>query len=97
MSRLWVTSHECFYFIDSSDVVLARVQRKGGLRPEETYTAQITVTVPREIYGDFFIIVQTDLYQKVFEYTSDDNNIAVSVSVNRILYEHYNIIITKGN
>ena len=41
---------------------------------------QTTVVVPREIFGSFYIIVRTDVYNAVFEHTADDNNIGVSVS-----------------
>ena len=67
-------------FIDSSDISLKLIRRDVGLTQDESYTTHVTIVVPREIFGDFYIIVRTDVYNAVFEHTAEDNNIGVSVS-----------------
>ena len=80
-----------YVFVDSSDISLKLIRRNGGLTQDELYTTQITVVVPREIFGEFYIIVQTDVYNAVFEHTAEDNNIGVSVSDHCILIS-YNFV-----
>ena len=69
-----------FNCTDTSDMALARIRRNHILQPAESYTSKVNVMIPRQIFGVFYIAVKTDINNEVFEYASEDNNIAVSVS-----------------
>ena len=60
--------------------MLTQFRRTSGLTQNEDYTSKVKVVVPREIYGEFYILIQTDVYNNVFEHTADDNNLGISVS-----------------
>ena len=71
--------------ITSADDRLLTTRRNNGrLMPNGERNVIANVEVPRKIYGNFFIYVKTDIYNEIFEYVSDGNNIGFSVSKNVI-------------
>ncbi len=69
------------------DLRLATVQRSNGLTPNAEYTMRQTVTVPRYIFGNFWVSVRTDVTNAVYEHVSDHNNENISdVSHINIIY-----------
>ncbi|XP_061176033.1 uncharacterized protein LOC133184985 [Saccostrea echinata] len=60
--------------LDNKDLQLFSTSRQGRLFPGQHYSTTAHVSVPRDIYGVFHIIVETDLYSDVFEYLSKENN-----------------------
>lgn len=47
----------------------------GGLDPNEAYDMSASVLIPPELSGDYFILVQTDVFNDVFEHAFEDNNV----------------------
>ena len=64
--------------IDDDDLVLGEFRITGTLAPGAMYTQRVSLTVPKAIYGDFFIIVRTDIYNQVYEHTTEDDNTRVT-------------------
>lgn len=64
--------------IDADDIVLGEFQISSTLAPGAAYTRRATVTVPKAIFGDFYIILWSDVYNQVYEHTSEDDNTRVS-------------------
>ena len=65
-------------YTDTADVVLGEIRILDTLAPGATYTHRATLTVPNAIFGEFFIIVLTDIRNQVYEHTSEDDNTGVS-------------------
>lgn len=59
---------------DWRDIRLKRHYRNGKLSPDEKYTVQLSVFVPRNIYGNHTIIVHCDSSNTVYEHGMDENN-----------------------
>ena len=54
----------------------------GALASGQQYETSIAVTIPNAIYGVYYIIVSTDIYDDVFEHTDDnDNDFALEISI----------------
>ena len=64
----------------SQMIFLGVVSHSGELSPFETYTVKQLFNLPKYIFGAYKVIVQTDVYNDVFENYNDDNNIKDSVS-----------------
>lgn len=69
--------------LDQDDQPLAQITRSGELLPGETYAASAEFTIPLEVSGDFFFIVETDAVNglgggNVFEHVFEDNNTIAS-------------------
>ena len=64
--------------IDADDIVLGEFQISSTLAPGAAYTRRVTVTVPKAIFGDFYIILWSDIYNQVYEHTNEDDNTRVS-------------------
>ncbi|CAC5402582.1 unnamed protein product [Mytilus coruscus] len=64
--------------LDKQDFLLKRHYRNGKLVPDESYTVHLTVPVPRNIYGNYTIIVHSDSFNNVYEHGMDKNNKKVS-------------------
>lgn len=47
-----------------------------------------TVTIPNAIFGNYFFIVNTDIYDQVYEYTNEDDNIKISEVYYFAVYEN---------
>lgn len=65
-------------FSDWQDIRLKRHYRLGKLVPDESYTVHLAVLVPRNIYGNYTIIVHSDSGNDVYEHGMDENNRRVS-------------------
>ena len=72
--QLWLSQDE----ILGSDTYMGRVANPGYLTPGDSYVNGMTVTLPQGIQGDYFFIVQTDIYNQVYEHNDEDDNRAVS-------------------
>ncbi|MFN3151569.1 CARDB domain-containing protein [Bremerella sp.] len=68
------------YQIDSSDTLLASVQRGNPLGPNEEYSVTRAVTLPEDLSGRFFILVRTDATDLVIEGAFENNNLRVTSS-----------------
>ncbi|VDI13273.1 Hypothetical predicted protein, partial [Mytilus galloprovincialis] len=64
--------------LDWQDIRLERHYRLGKLVPDESYTVHLAVLVPRNIYGNYTIIVHSDSGNDVYEHGMDENNRRVS-------------------
>lgn len=56
---------------------LANVQRSAALNPGQSYVHTQEVTIPVSIEGDWYLFVQTDVGNQVFEHIFDNNNLEV--------------------
>jgi hypothetical protein len=67
---------------NSSATLLLTVSHSGVLASGSQYTTMADVNIPNAIYGDYYIIVTTDIYNNVFENADEnDNDLSVKVSV----------------
>ena len=67
---------------NSADQLLLTVPHRGALASGSQYVTNVAITIPNAIYGDYFIIVTTDLYNNVFENTGEnDNDFALKVTI----------------
>ena len=62
-------------FLGDCNVQLAVVKRTNGLLPGAQYNVTARVFVPHAIYGNYFILVQTDSRNNIYEHTDEDNNV----------------------
>ncbi|XP_071964990.1 uncharacterized protein [Antedon mediterranea] len=73
------TIYDTIYLMTSNttltlDTELARVPRSNGIAPNEEYTVWQTVTIPRKLEGAFWIYVETDTTNSVYEHFNEENN-----------------------
>ena len=66
------------FVLDGDDLVLGEFRISNALAPGSTYTKRVTLTVPKAIFGDFFIILWSDIYNQVYEHTNEDDNTRAS-------------------
>ncbi len=61
---------------DSTDTLLTTVDYDAdGLVPNSAYSVVQTVTIPRYISGDYWVFVEVDYQNTVYEHFDEDNNI----------------------
>ena len=60
---------------DGRDTILGTYYISGYLEPAANYTRSVNVRIPERIYGMFYILVSTDIYNQVYEHTSEDDNL----------------------
>ena len=63
-----------FIFADVRDLHLGTYRFDGTLSAGATYSKTVTVSIPNAIYGNFSVIVVTDVQNDVYEHTSEDDN-----------------------
>lgn len=71
--------------LDVSDVSLGSEKRAGALAPDSSYWAARSATVPAGLAGPYYVIVQTDQANEVYEYAGEDNNLTISSAPVRIV------------
>ena len=68
--------------LDESDLLLNELPGfQGQLAPGESYTRTRTLIAPNGIEGSYFLIVQTDSQQAVFEVDRDNNLVEAAIEV----------------
>jgi len=61
--------------LDASDRLVGTVNNLNTLQPGESYVRSFNnITIPRDVAGDLYVIVQTDAGNAVREYPQDGNN-----------------------
>ncbi|MEM9825059.1 MAG: CARDB domain-containing protein [Planctomycetota bacterium] len=69
--RVWMSADNV---LDGNDRLLATRNHTGALDPAQQYSASTAVTLPIGVAGEFFFIVQTDVFNEVFEHVFEANN-----------------------
>ena len=72
---------------DADDVELARLRYTGVLDPGGRYTVETDVRLPKGISGSYYLFVETDDNNRMFEYIFEGNNVGQSSST---------ILVVKG-
>ena len=63
------------------DVFLGNYLKTGILGAGLSYTQEASVSIPNAIFGNYTIIVITDVYNNVYEHISEDDNTRISMVV----------------
>lgn len=50
----------------------------AALLPGETYTRMETVSIPNAIFGNYSIVVMTDVFSQVYEHIAEGDNVRIS-------------------
>lgn len=61
--------------LDWSDWLLGTFYHRGVLPVDASYTTKRAVTLPHAIFGNFSILVITDVYNYVYEHNDEDDNL----------------------
>ncbi len=69
--------------LSSDDKLLNAKLNLQQLEPDSTYTQSVSVSLPIDFTGDYYILVKTDVYSSVAE-LSDDNNLGVAGNLTHI-------------
>ncbi|MFN0052759.1 MAG: CARDB domain-containing protein [Planctomycetales bacterium] len=78
---VWLSQDES---LDSSDIKLGPYSRASGLAPGASYSRAIDATLPVDLAGTYFVIVQTDSEDRVDEGAGESNNSRVSAPATSI-------------
>jgi len=65
--------------LDWSDWLLGTFYHRGVLPVDASYTTKRAVTLPHAIFGNFSILVITDVYNYVYEHNDEDDNLKSQV------------------
>ena len=68
----------CWY-VDNGDSVLGTFRVNGYLAAGANYTKSVNIRVPERIFGAFYILVFTDVYNHVYEHTNENDNTGSSI------------------
>ncbi len=63
-----------FYIVDRNDYILGSFRHDGVLSNGSSYNQSESVTIPHAIYGTYFFIVITDIYNSVYENILENDN-----------------------
>lgn len=62
-------------FLDGGDTFLGQAQNASFLNAGDSYRGSLTVTLPRGIDGDYFMIVKVDANNQVNEFADENDNL----------------------
>ncbi len=63
---------------DPSDPIVGRTSYTGSLQPGQSYSRNVNTTLPAVIPGSYRFIVKTDVFDNIYEATSESNNTTVA-------------------
>lgn len=73
--RVWLSLDQTF---DNTDLYLGQAANPSYLDVGESYTNNLTATLPQGIDGNYYFLVQTDYFNQVFELENENDNFGVS-------------------
>ena len=76
------------------DRILRTKVHNGGLASGQRYVSTIDVTIPNAVYGDYYIIVSTDIFHQVFEH-NDENDNDFPLQINIVLSGYPDLIVSN--
>ncbi len=62
------------FVVDASDIQLGTYIHTGALNPTNSYTANLNLNIPLSAYGNYILIVKTDVNDAVYEHLNEGNN-----------------------
>lgn len=74
--KIWLTTDTVFNL--QTAVLLATRNHSSPLDPDSIYKDTLTVNIPNNIYGTYYILVQNDATNQLFENIGEDNNFRYS-------------------
>lgn len=84
-------------FGDADDVTLAVWPRTGLLLPGGSYAATRTVTIPLDLQGAYYVFVQTDADDVVYEHLDYNGNERPAPSMMVVLNGAGDVVLVSGN
>ena len=78
---IYTVNQSCLYkqcFPDAETTLLKTLRHNGDLDVDQNYTVSSSVRLPEFVTGDFFVVLETDIYDEVYEFLSEDNNLAAT-------------------
>ncbi|MEL7419880.1 MAG: CARDB domain-containing protein, partial [Cyanobacteria bacterium J06555_3] len=66
------------YDLKGNDISLGKVHHSGLIEANEAYQVSHTFNLPQNLKGDYYVIVKTDVGNRVLETPLEDNNITIS-------------------
>jgi subtilase family serine protease len=78
-------------------VQVAAQSHSGILKPDSSYTQNITLTLPDRLFGKHYLYVVTDAGNQVFEFTAESNNTGRSDALNIFLTPPPDLVVTGLN
>ncbi|XP_053400635.1 uncharacterized protein LOC123559098 [Mercenaria mercenaria] len=71
--------------LGSNTRTLLTVKHSGNLHTNENYTHTLLIPIPEFIFGQFYLLIQADIYNQVFEYLSENNTFASQTALDVLL------------
>ena len=72
--RVWLSKDN---ILDGTDINLGEAVNPNYLRIGESYSNQLTVTLPQGIDDNYYFIVKTDVNNNVYEFQKENDNVGV--------------------
>ena len=69
----------CQYNVDNGDSILGTFHVNGYLAAGANYTKSVNIRIPERIFGTFYILIFTDLYNQVYEHTNENDNVGSAI------------------
>ena len=71
MDRVWLSTDR---ILDAADVLLGEVLNPAYVTAGEGYASSLTARLPREAEDTYYVLVETDVGSRVFEFDSEGDN-----------------------
>ncbi len=90
--KIWLTTDTIFNL--QTAILLGTRNHQSPLLPDSTYIDSLTVNIPNNIYGTYYILVQNDATNQLFENIGEDNNFRFSDPVTVFLTPPADLIVS---
>ncbi|MHC1706309.1 MAG: CARDB domain-containing protein [Bacteroidales bacterium] len=84
-------------FFTASSTFIGTFMHTGILAAGESYTETRTFIIPPNIFGTFYIYIQTDFFNQVYEHALENNNVTRSQPLNVFLTPPADLVPTQLN
>ena len=81
---------------NGDDVVLGTLAHAGVLNPGDAYTVNASVRLPDGVSGDFYVLVQADVFNDVSEFLLEGDNTTASAATFRVNLADYADVRVEG-
>ena len=95
--RIYLSDNPTFNINTSTSLKTIFHENGSQLDADSSYTKTTTVTLPQGIFGDYYIYVETDLTNYIYEYAFESNNVGTSSVMNVFLTPPPDLVVSSIN
>ncbi|MBP6679826.1 MAG: hypothetical protein KA166_01460 [Saprospiraceae bacterium] len=89
--RIWLTTDQN----NPGEFILGTIPHTANLLPGNSYSKTLSFTIPNGLLGEYYVFVQSDFHDVIYEFAAESNNTLVSDTIQILLTPPADFVMTN--